>query len=123
MRGILPDEITIPEALRAGGYQTAMFGKWHLGDVSPYLPNERGFDYFFGALYSVDMEPFELYRNTEIAVKQPVQKQNLTKILTQEIETYIDDHHDKPFFLYYASPYPHHPAAASEEFQGKSQGG
>ncbi len=123
MRGILPDEITLAEALRAGGYATAIFGKWHLGDCSPYLPNEHGFDYFFGALYSVDMEPYELYRNEEVAVASPVDKRNLTKILTSEIEAYLDTQGNKPFFLYYASPYPHHPAAASEEFTGKSLGG
>src|SRR5215210_7938468 len=29
--GIKPDEVTLPEALKARGYRTAMFGKWHLG--------------------------------------------------------------------------------------------
>lgn len=125
MRGILPDEITIPEALRAGGYHTAMFGKWHLGDKSPYLPNDKGFDYFYGALYSVDMEPYDLYRNREICVPHPVDKKKLTGMMTDEILTYLEENRDsdKPFFLYYASPYPHHPAAASESFAGKSLGG
>ncbi len=65
VRGILPDEITIPESLRAGGYKTGIFGKWHLGDHSPYLPNEKGFDYFFGSYYSNDMQPYAYYRNDE----------------------------------------------------------
>ncbi len=42
VRGILPDEITVAEALRARGYKTGIFGKWHLGDHSPYLPNDAG---------------------------------------------------------------------------------
>lgn len=123
MRGILPDEVTIPEALRAGGYDTAMFGKWHLGDKSPFLPNDKGFDYFYGAHYSVDMQPYNVYKNTEIVKKAPVDKRHLTKDITAEILNYIDGHTENPFFIYYASPYPHHPALASEDFAGKSKGG
>jgi arylsulfatase len=35
---------TMPEIFRAGGYRTAIFGKWHLGDNYPYRPMERGFE-------------------------------------------------------------------------------
>tara|TARA_X000000950_G_scaffold53237_1_gene63139 strand:- start:2369 stop:2908 length:540 start_codon:yes stop_codon:yes gene_type:complete len=38
------EETTLAEVLKENGYKTAMFGKWHLGDNSPYLPNNRGFD-------------------------------------------------------------------------------
>lgn len=123
VRGILPDEVTIPEALRAGGYRTAMFGKWHLGDRHPSLPNDKGFDSFFGSYYSVDMEPYELYRNEEVAVPRPVDKTKLTGMLTQEMLSFLDRTGDTPFFLYYASPYPHHPAAASDAFAGRSAAG
>ena len=123
VRGILPDEVTIPEALRAGGYRTGMFGKWHLGDSHPSLPNDKGFDYFFGAYYSVDMEPYELYRNEAVVVPQPVEKKNLTKMLTADILAFLGQKREQPFFLYYASPYPHHPAAASDDFAGKSAAG
>ena len=51
VNGILEDELTIAEMLRAKGYRTGMFGKWHLGDCSPHLPNDKGFEYFFGAHY------------------------------------------------------------------------
>jgi arylsulfatase A-like enzyme len=33
----------MPEIFGAGGYRTAMFGKWHLGDNYPYRPQDRGF--------------------------------------------------------------------------------
>lgn len=121
--GILPDEVTIPEALGAGGYKTGMFGKWHLGDCSPHLPNEKGFDYFFGAHYSNDMKPYAYYRNTEIVMDAEVDQHNLTKTITSEINNYIESNKDDPFFVYYASPFPHHPVHASKEFQGKSNGG
>ncbi len=35
---------TMADVFRGGGYRTAMFGKWHLGDVEPYRPQDRGFE-------------------------------------------------------------------------------
>ena len=41
----------LPEKLKEGGYQTAAFGKWHLGArQTSNLPSQRGFDYHFGFL-------------------------------------------------------------------------
>ena len=37
------NEVTIGKILADGGYHTAMFGKWHLGDNYPYRPEDRGF--------------------------------------------------------------------------------
>ena len=34
---------TMAEVFAAGGYRTGQFGKWHLGDVYPYRPQDRGF--------------------------------------------------------------------------------
>lgn len=39
-----PDEITLPQLLKTVGYQTGLFGKWHLGDCYPLRPCDRGFD-------------------------------------------------------------------------------
>ena len=42
-----PEEITIAQLLRASGYRTAHFGKWHVGPVkaeSPTSPGAMGFD-------------------------------------------------------------------------------
>ena len=38
------DVHTLPQALQSAGYATGLFGKWHLGDEEPYLPQSRGFD-------------------------------------------------------------------------------
>lgn len=54
-RGLNPDETTIPEMLKVSGYQTACFGKWHLGHHKPFLPTNHGFDQYFGIPYSNDM--------------------------------------------------------------------
>ncbi|WP_420630310.1 sulfatase [Candidatus Leptofilum sp.] len=123
VRGILPDEITIAEALQAGGYKTGMFGKWHLGDKSPYLPNEKGFDYFFGSYYSNDMKPYAYYRNDDLVIEAPADQTTLTKAIAGEIVTFIDDNKDNPFFVYYPSPFPHDPVHASSNFAGTSHGG
>jgi arylsulfatase len=37
------EEITLAEILRDNGYQTGIFGKWHLGDNYPYRPVDQGF--------------------------------------------------------------------------------
>ncbi len=45
-QGLVDEEVTIAELLRAGGYDTAMWGKWHVGDVyDEQLPHNQGFDY------------------------------------------------------------------------------
>lgn len=38
------NEITIGQLLKDNGYETGMFGKWHLGDNHPYRPEDRGFN-------------------------------------------------------------------------------
>jgi arylsulfatase A-like enzyme len=52
-KGGLPlEERTLPQALRAAGYTTAICGKWHLGESSPeYRPTHRGFDHQYGIWY------------------------------------------------------------------------
>jgi arylsulfatase A-like enzyme len=49
--GLPTDELTLPQALKEAGYQTAMVGKWHLGHADrKYWPQNRGFDHFYGNL-------------------------------------------------------------------------
>ncbi|MHC4647972.1 MAG: arylsulfatase [Planctomycetota bacterium] len=38
------DVPTMADIFKAGGYRTGIFGKWHLGDNYPYLPQYRGFE-------------------------------------------------------------------------------
>lgn len=123
VQGILPDEITVAEVLQKRGYKTGIFGKWHLGDDTPYLPNQKGFDYFFGSYYSNDMEPYAYFRNHEQVIEAPADQTKLTGILTREIQDFIVENKDEPFFVYYPSPFPHFPVHASEAFQGKSKAG
>src|SRR5436190_9071969 len=38
------DKITLAQSLKAAGYATGSFGKWHLGQQGKHLPGQRGFD-------------------------------------------------------------------------------
>lgn len=47
--GLPLNERTLANALHDAGYETAITGKWHLGDFEPaYLPTARGFDHQYG---------------------------------------------------------------------------
>src|SRR6187431_1367709 len=48
--GLPLTETTIADRLKAVGYRTALFGKWHLGSGEKFHPQSRGFDEFFGFL-------------------------------------------------------------------------
>jgi arylsulfatase A-like enzyme len=117
------EEITLADLLKAAGYATGMVGKWHLGDRSPSLPNDMGFDSYFGALYSNDMEPFALYANREVAFEAPADQRYLTERYTEAATEFITQHAREPFFLYFAHNFPHDPLSVREERSGKSQAG
>ena len=52
--GIPAQAVTLATVLKALGYETAQFGKNHLGDLNKYLPTVHGFDEYFGYLYHLD---------------------------------------------------------------------
>ena len=61
-RGIQKEDPTLAELLKSAGYNTAQFGKNHLGDRNEFLPTAHGFDEWFGNLYhlNAEEEPEEL---------------------------------------------------------------
>lgn len=46
--GLPADIPTLPGLLRQRGYETALVGKWHLGNMPDFSPLDRGYDHFFG---------------------------------------------------------------------------
>ncbi len=52
--GMAPWEFTLAELLNETGYDTALLGKWHLGDVEGRLPTDQGFDYWYGIRNTTD---------------------------------------------------------------------
>ena len=124
--GMLGDEITFAEVFKAAGYSTGAFGKWHLGDYGEYLPTNQGFDYFYGSHHVNDMTPFyhvteengewEIVHGTDELKDQS----NATKWIHEEITGWISQkaENDEPFLAYYASPWPHGPVYAGDDFDG-----
>lgn len=131
-KGLHPDEETMAEVLKAAGYATGIFGKWHLGDQPAFLPTRQGFDAFLGIPYSDDMTPREgrpwpelpLLQGEQV-IEAPVDRNLLARRCTEAAVDFIKTHADRPFFLYLPHPMPGstaHPFA-SEAFRGKSANG
>jgi arylsulfatase len=135
--GISSSETTLAELVKQRGYATAIYGKWHLGDRPEFLPTRHGFDEWYGLPYSNDMWPFHpeakpgtypdlpLFENDRI-VKPALQhedQEQLTTQYTQHAVRFINDHADRPFFLYVAHNMPHVPLHVSEKFKGRSARG
>ena len=131
-KGLHPDEITIAEVLKERGYSTACIGKWHVGDQPEFLPTRQGFDEYFGIPYSDDMTPrpgrpwppLPLMRG-ELVIEAPADRDTLTRRYTEEAIRFIEQHHERPFFLYLpqAMPGSTNRPFASEAFQGRSANG
>ncbi|MGB0767504.1 MAG: sulfatase family protein [Phycisphaeraceae bacterium] len=132
--GMHTDEHTIADMLKANGYATGMFGKWHLGHREGLMPTDQGFDTFYGIPYSNDMSTFQrknndkytynlpLIRDKEVLEWEPRQH-DFTKNATNEATKFIAQNKDNPFFVYIPHAMPHIPIYASEEFEGTSKRG
>jgi len=121
--GIPEDEIALSEILKRSGYRTGLVGKWHLGDQPGHLPNDKGFDDFYGVLYSNDIPSIAIWRNDEIEIPAPIEQGNLTQDYTREALQFIRANSERPFFLYISHTAVHEPLFAGAEFQGRSAGG
>ena len=115
-------ELTLAEVFKANGYQTAMIGKWHLGDNYPCRPEDQGFDHvirhqgggigngpdywqndYFDDSFKVNgqWQPFEGY---------------CTDVWFREATTYVEKHRNQPFLLYLATNAPHGPYHVDETY-------
>jgi len=134
--GISDNEETIAEVLKKRGYSTAIFGKWHLGVQSQFLPVRHGFDEFYGIPYSNDMWPLHprgpgaypnlpLFENDSIVDPEvtPEDQSQFTTAFTERAIDFIQRNRENPFFLYLAHPMPHVPLYVSDKFKGKSEQG
>ncbi len=130
--GIAEAETTLGELLKARGYATAVYGKWHLGHLPPFLPTRNGFDDYLGLPYSNDMwpnhpekmrfPPLPLYSRDAVLTINPDQSQ-LTGEYARQAVAFIEAHREGPFFVYLAHTMPHVPIFASERFRGRSKQG
>lgn len=133
--GIGKDEMTMGELLKQKGYHTAIFGKWHLGDATQFLPLQHGFDEYYGLPYSNDMWPYHPQQNTVFnfpdlptiegneVVGYNTDQTRFTTDYTSRAVNFITRNRKAPFFLYLAHSMPHVPLAVSDKFKGKSEQG
>lgn len=118
------DEVMIPEILKTRGYTTACIGKWDMSGrkfVEGQLPNDQGFDYYFGTLGANDRGVVQLMRNRD-SLDRTDDMSKLTKLYTDEALAFIEKNKKAPFFLYLAHTMPHVMIDASAAFKGKSSG-
>ena len=101
-----PSEVTIAELLKENGYRTGIFGKWHLGEHFPSIPNAQGFDEFLGFRTGHTSDYFDpiLEHNGEDRQLQGY----ITDILSDKALAFMEDD-GRPFFCYLAYNAPHSP--------------
>lgn len=137
-RGLNPKEITIAELLKANGYATGCFGKWHLGDQPEFMPLAQGFDEFLGIPYSNDMgpgtwrktwnplryPPLPLMKGNEVVAHIPdgPSQSLLCQVVTDGAVDFIKKHRNAPFFLYVPHVFIHGPRYARKDLVDKAQG-
>ncbi len=119
-------EILLPEVLGKGGYVSGIFGKWDLGMSHRFLPLQRGFDRFYGFVNTgIDYYTHErygihsMYRGNERTKED--QGTYATKLFKREALRFLEDHHDRPFFLYVPFNAPHGASNLDPRIRGVPQ--
>jgi arylsulfatase A-like enzyme len=98
-------ERLLPQALRDAGYQTAICGKWHLGEFQPeYMPTKRGFDRQYGHMFGA-LDYFTHIRDGKsdwYRDDKPVKEEGYsTHLIAKEACRIIAEKpKDRPLFLY-----------------------
>ena len=121
----LAEEVTVAEVLKQAGYATGCVGKWDISGrryVEGQVPNDQGFDYYFGPLGANDRGQVQLMRNRE-TLRDTDDMGSLTKLYTDEAIAFLEQKKDVPFFLYLAHTMVHVKLGASPQFLGKSKAG
>ena len=112
-------QITIAQALKSAGYQTAMAGKWHLGrNPKQDGPIQRGFDAFYGTMIGAGSfwNPMSLTRNTQPISpdgKNFYYTDRIGEEASRQIEHFAGS--EAPFFQYVAFTAAHWPLHAPEQ--------
>ena len=143
--GLTQWEVTMGEALSDAGYTTGYYGKWHLGSHDGRLPNDQGFDEWFGIPrttdeslwptapgWSPDIMPAEQLmegkkgeKSRVLGVYDVVQRRLIDAEITKRTVAFIErgGKSGKPFFAYVALTQPHLPTLPNPAFAGKTGNG
>ncbi len=109
------DEWTIATALEEQGYQTAIFGKWHLGDEYPYRPMDRGFKQSIvhgggGIGQTPDYWGNDYFDDTYYVNGKPKKfKGYCTDVFFSEALKFIEENKNNPFYCHISTNAPHSP--------------
>jgi arylsulfatase A-like enzyme len=122
--GLPLTETTIADRLKAAGYRTALFGKWHLGSAARLHPMRRGFEEFYGFLGADHSYMNVDYVDVGTNLPDPLldgmtptpSVTYLTDALGDRAVRYIEQHASEPFFLYLAFNAAHVPMEAPEKY-------
>ncbi|MDB6122215.1 MAG: N-acetylgalactosamine 6-sulfate sulfatase [Pedosphaera sp.] len=105
-------EVNIARALKSAGYATASIGKWHLGGEA-YYPDKQGFDINIAGTEAPSPKSYFAPYNIATLPDGP-KGEYLTDRLGDEALRYIEQHKDKPFFLYFPHFAVHLPVQGKE---------
>jgi len=110
---------TLAMRLQSLGYQTAAFGKWHLGNLARYHPNQQGFRHFWGFIGGQrQYTPEKVMAGSLLErVQRNGKYECLNKYLSYQIADEVSDYvatadFAKPQFLWVAFNAPHTPLQA-----------
>jgi len=116
-------EVTIAEVLKGNGYNTGLFGKWHLGAALENGPLEQGFDEFYGFrggfidnyvhYFLHGMGFHDLWDNKEEIFER---NKYFPSLMTEKAIQFIENNSKQPFFLYAAFNLPHYPEQPDSMF-------
>ncbi len=115
-------ELTLPEILKANGYDTAFVGKWHLGDNFPCRPDDQGYDHTCwhhggGLGNGPDYWQNDYFDDTFVSDGQwKPSKGYCTDAWFDEAIRYIEQPRDRPFFLSIHTNAPHEPYRVPEAY-------
>ena len=122
--------LTLAEVLKEAGYATGAFGKWGLGyPGSEGDPNMQGFNTFFGyncQRFGHHYYPRHLWSNQDSIVLEANSGTGkgtyAPALIHEKTLAFIEEHQDKPFFLYVPSIIPHAELVAPEEYMNQFRG-
>ncbi|GAB3008020.1 sulfatase-like hydrolase/transferase [Cyclobacterium sediminis] len=115
--GLSLNEVTLAEELKQHGYNTGMFGKWHLGYDKAFNPTLQGFDEFVGFVSGnvdyhghIDQEGYlDWWEGAEIENEEGYTTDLISEYAVKYIQDNNPDEGGSPFFLYLPHEAPHSP--------------
>ncbi len=124
-----PGETTLAEHLRAAGYRTGIFGKWHLGDNYPMRPEDQGFDETLvhrggGIGQPSDPPGGESYFDPILRRNGTLTRTTgyVSDVITDAAIDFATAARSEPFFAYLAFNAPHSPLEAPPKLEAHYAG-